>query len=333
VNRSIAQLIDRVIINRACAAQAKPGSHLPRCEEAIELLKHTDFFCDSVQSPAEIRWLSETKLQFTSQVYTPWKEANVVHAQLFRCPGKWQEKPTMVLVHGWNDEFGYRFQYPIFARKLVRAGINAVLIELPFTLQRRPRVRGAVSDFISEDLFCTVQAARQSICDVRALLAWLSAQGCQRLGLWGVSLGGWVSGLILSHEPLVDVGVLVVPITRMDLAVEKLAFCAPLRRSLENVAFDFKRINLRSYPNVSAKNLLFIEAEHDLFADKGAIEELAEMWRPEIWRIQHGHISALFSLPLMNRTVNWIESKLLAASASNPRPEVNATSSRLRGSV
>src|SRR5690349_1816217 len=105
----MAQLIDRVIINRACAAQTRPGLHLPRHEEAMELLKHTDFFCDFAQSPAEMKWISETKFHFTSQVFQPWDEANVVHGQIFRCDGKWQERPTMLLVHGWNDEFGYRF--------------------------------------------------------------------------------------------------------------------------------------------------------------------------------------------------------------------------------
>jgi pimeloyl-ACP methyl ester carboxylesterase len=323
----MAQLIDRVIISRACAAQAKPGLHAPRCEEAMELLKHTDFFCDFARPASEIKWITPTQLQFTSQVYQPWEEANVVHAQMFRGEGDWQKKPTILLIHGWNDEFGYRYQYPLFARKLVRAGMNAVLMELPFTLQRRPRKTGAVNDFISEDLFCTVQAARQSICDVRSIVRWLSEQGCQRLGLWGVSLGGWISGLILAHEPLIEMGVLVVPITRMDLAIANLDFCAPLRRTLENVSFDFEKINLRSYePKVARDKMLFIEAEHDLFADKEAIEELGRIWQPEIWRIPHGHITALFSLPLMNRTVKWIEGKMLAAPEREVRPGIKATS-------
>ncbi len=300
---------------------AKPGVHPPRHEEAIELLKHTDFFCDFAQAPADVKWTSDTKLQFPSQVFARWPEPNTVHAQFFRCSDHWQDRPTIILVHGWNDEFGYRFQYPIFARKLVRSGVNAAMIELPFTLQRRPRGEGVVNDFISEDLFCTVQAARQSICDVRSFIAWLSAQGCKQIGLWGVSLGGWISGLILCHESLVDIGVLVVPITRLDLAVEKLDFCAPLRRSLENVQFDFEKVNLRSYrPKTAAGKLLFIEAVHDLFADRNAIDELADSWRPEIWRIQHGHISALFSLPLMNRTVRWINSKIQTAEADEQSP-------------
>ncbi len=328
--RSIAQLIDRVIINRACAAQAKPGLHPPRYEEAIELLKHTDFFCNFAKAP-EVKWTSDTQLQFPSQVFTPYQEANVVHAQFFRCAERWQDQPIILIIHGWNDEFGYRFQYPMFARKLVRAGLNAALIELPFTLQRRPRAKGAVDDFISEDLFTTVQAARQSVCDVRAFLAWLSEQGCERIGLWGVSLGGWITGLILCHEPIVEMGVLVVPITRMDLAVEKLDFCAPLRKTLENVVFDFKKLNLRSYqPKPTSDKMLFIEAEHDLFADKDAIEELATLWKPEIWRIPHGHISALFSLPLMNRTVKWIHHKMQEQNSVHSNEETRATI--LRGS-
>jgi hypothetical protein len=109
---------------------------------------------------------------------------------------------------------------------------------------------------------------------------------------------------------------MVVPITRMDVAVEKLAFCAPLRSSLANVAFDFDRLNLRSYEPRVRDRLLIVKAEHDLFADPDAIEELARQWNPEVWRIPHGHISALFSLPLMTRTAAWFGKKFFGEHAA-----------------
>jgi len=42
-----------------------------------------------------------------------------------------------------------------------------------------------------------LEAARQSLADTRALLGWLKAQGSARVGLWGISLGAWLTGLLI----------------------------------------------------------------------------------------------------------------------------------------
>lgn len=291
----------------ACRAQAKPGRFAPHWEEAQQLLNDRDFFCDFAQTPSDVKWTSNTHLQFTSQLETPWPETKTVHAQFHRCSEDWQKKPTVVLVHGWNDELGYVYRQPVLARKLVKAGVNSAMLELPMHLHRRPRRPDAVNDFISEDVFATVLAAREAICDVRAFIAWLRAQGSPHIGVWGVSLGGWLSGLVACHDSNVDSLALMVPAAKMDLAVQQLEFCSLLKNALKNSSLDLGKLNLPRYrPKVAPEKTLIIEAEYDLFAAKEAIEETVAAWGCAIWRTPHAHISSVFSLPLMNRTVEWL---------------------------
>jgi len=45
----------------------------------------------------------------------------------------------------------------------------------------------------------------------------------------------------------------------------------------------------------------------DLFAPVETVEEVWQTWgRPEIWRLKHGHISVLASVPVMHRVSRWV---------------------------
>jgi dienelactone hydrolase len=193
--------------------------------------------------------------------------------------------------------------------------VNAVLFELPYHLQRRPRRPGAINNFISEDLLRMVEATRQSIADVRALMKWLRGQGCEKIGLWGTSLGAWLAGLIVCHEPKLDFAVLATPIAKLERVIKELAFCAPIRRSYEKSNLSLSKLNLaQQRPKIALDKILIQEAEHDLFAPKETVEEFWADWgRPEIWRARHGHISILMSVSMMNRTVKWIAAKAEAS--------------------
>ncbi len=304
------------MINLACAAQPEACTFQPHCEEAHELLSHPDLLSAPVSAPEKVKWTSEQEFEFPSAVTSPWPENDVVYAKLQKCGEHWQEKPTVVLVHGWNDEIGYALRHPYQARLFLKAGINVAMIELPYHLKRRPRRAGAVNDFLSEDLRCTVLAAKQAVMDIRALLAWLREQGCSETGLMGVSLGGWLTGLVTTHDANVSFAVMNVPVARMDRVVKELAFTEPIRRSLKlaeskNLTVDFDGLNLRAFrPKAPVDKILIIEAVDDLFACKEAIEEFWAAWgKPEIWRVRHAHITGLFSPFLLRRQVKWVIAK------------------------
>ena len=298
----------------ATAAQPKTGTFQPHIEAAREILHAPDFFGGPIHVPADFKWITTTDFQFSSAVQSDYPENNIVYGKLLRAGDDWHTRPTIVLIHGWNDEIGYAWRHPFQARLLHKRGLNVAMLELPYHMKRRPRTKGAVHDFLSEDLCCTVLAAKQAVNDVRSLLAWLHAQGSTRTGLLGVSLGGWLTGLVTCHEERVQFALLNVPVSRMDRVVNELPFCGLIRHSLKSApssGFSFEKLNLRSYrPKPRTEDILIVEAVDDLFACKDAIEEFWSAWgKPEIWRVNHAHISGLFSASLLKRQTDWIAAK------------------------
>jgi len=68
------------------------------------------------------------------------------------------------------------------------------------------------------------------------------------------------------------------------------------------------------HPRSRPERILIVESIHDRFAPVETVEELWNAWgRPEIMRVNHGHISVLISLPVMKRIVNWIAAKAACA--------------------
>ncbi|MGA2220285.1 MAG: hypothetical protein ABSH21_00650 [Verrucomicrobiia bacterium] len=161
---------------------------------------------------------------------------------------------------------------------------------------------------MSDDLSHVVGAVRQALADTRALVAWLKEQGSPFVGLWGFSLGAWLSGLLACTEPRLGSAVLTTPVSRIDRVIDELDFCHSIRERLEGVEVRLDRLNLVSQrPKLSPDNILLVASEHDLFAPMETIEELWLAWnKPTIWRTRQGHISALMCAPVMERTVKWL---------------------------
>lgn len=287
------------------------GGHDP-VGAARKLLAHPDFFSDRVVVPTDLTFHRQREFVFTSPLASPWPHNDRVHGKLFRAGPSWEQQPAVVLVHGWNAETGYRTLFPHLARRLNRSGITAAMIELPYHSQRKPRGGATVRNFLSSDLAAVVAATRQALADVRALVAWVTAQGCPRIGIWGISLGAWLAGLVACHDDRVRCSVLMTPVARIDRVVAEADFCEVLRRQLHGIPPELARLNLVAHhPRQPPRDTLLVAGRHDLFAPAETIEELWEAWgRPEYWRMSHGHISTMLSWPVMARTCRWVTGRL-----------------------
>ncbi len=287
--------------------------------EAEKLLNDPDLFSDKDTIAPDLHFKNATEFQFKSAVATRWAENNQVSGRLFRAGTEWKSRPSVILLHGWSAEMQYRCQFPLLAKRLVRAGVNAAMFELPYHGRRRPREPGAIQNFISHDLLHMLEATRQSLSDARALLAWLQAEGSPKVGLWGISLGAWLAGLLVcspkqSKREAASFAVLLTPIAKVDQAIQELSFCKSIRGSLENTSsVRLEPLNLASHlPCLPRENILIVESRYDLFAPAETVESLWRAWQqPEIWRLPHGHISILLSPLLLQRIVDWIQRKVL----------------------
>ncbi len=306
--RHFTEPLDLLAIRSACQSVRLGDGPAEHLEEAQAFLKQNDFFWPEGVPSADPHFYTETEFRFPSQVVSASAENSIVWGRFFRAGWNWREKPSVLLVHGWQGELGYVWQFPFLGRYLARHGVNAAMVELPYHAQRRPQGVGSIDNFISHDLRVMLSATRQAMADCRAIIGWLRDQGSPRVGIWGISLGAWLAGLISATEPQVAFAVLMSPVVRLDYAIRDLPFCEPIRQSLAGRSFNVDRLNLVSHrPFPTRDNILIIESIHDLFAKVSTIEELWTTWgQPNIWRLHHGHISILASVPAILRTARWV---------------------------
>jgi len=110
------------------------------------------------------------------------------------------DRPWLVCIHGlqmgWPlaDFAAFRAQW--LHRRL---GLNLLFPVLPF---HGPRGHGRISGngFLSEQFLDTIHAFAQAGWDLRRLLSWIRLQGATRVGVHGISLGGYTTALLASLE-------------------------------------------------------------------------------------------------------------------------------------
>jgi len=290
-------------------ADGAPGS----CDvlEAEKLLNDPTFFAGVAPPTPQLVFRSARDFEFTSPLTSRWAANNRVRGKLFRAGRDWQRRPSVILLHGWNAELQYRWQFQFLGAQLARAGVNAATFQLPYHGRRRPCEPGAIQNFISYDLLHMLEATRQSLADARALMMWLASQGSPTVGVWGISLGAWLAGLLISADARAKFAVLLTPIASVEQAIDGLAFCESIRSSLQKTSVRLDPLNLASHHPLPARaNILIVEAQYDVFAPAQTVENLWQAWgKPEIWRLPHGHISILLSPLILRRIIKWVSEK------------------------
>jgi pimeloyl-ACP methyl ester carboxylesterase len=305
---SIVRSVDRAVIRGArLRLEARVADERPA---AFGPVAEADFFAGEVEPPEDLFFSGRHDFSCDSPMPGIAAECGRIHGQFHRCGEGWRQRPVVLMLHGWNGENCYRLLFPLLARKFRPLGISLLSFELPCHGRRRAR-RAPGNDFISPDLSAMASATHQALADARALIGWLRREGCGLIGIWGISLGAWLAGLLACNDDRLSWAVLMTPIVRMDRAIGELEFCAPIRRSLAGREIPFRDLNLTMHrPLLDRRNLLLVEGRHDLFAPPAGVEELWQAWdHPPIERFDHGHISMMFSVKAMMRAVRFVEAR------------------------
>jgi len=153
------------------------------------------------QTPRDYR-LDAGQLTFSSPIQTPYPENNLVHAAFY--PAHQDDGRAVLVLPQWNaDEQGHLG----LCKLLNRFGITALRMSLAYHGQRMPRELERADYHVSSNLGRTIHASRQSVIDARACLDWLQAQGYQRLGILGTSLGSCIAFITAAHDQRISTGV------------------------------------------------------------------------------------------------------------------------------
>ncbi len=285
-------------------------------EEALCFLGSSEFIPTESQ-PAGIDFhLRNVGLDFRFPAPRPcaFPENNTVYGRLYRSNERWESQPAIVLLHGGYDVLNHRFRFPSIARLCNRAGINTATLELPYHFQRRPRQLMGVGDL---DYLQLAEAFAQGVAETRALTGWLLERGCPLVALWGFSWGAWLAGLAACHDARPTALVLAMPAVRMSTSSAEVVLWPGIREAWQKRQGPWQRLNLTpmnlvtSRPKLPKNNILLIEASHDLCVGSQPAEDLWESWgEPEIWRLPHGHATAMMSPSIPKRVVGWLAPRL-----------------------
>ncbi len=171
----------------------------------FDLPRTTDY--EFTDASADLQKQGEAgTLRFPSAVVTPHPENNTVVGRWFPAAGEASvgrrrgRGRAVVVMSQWNaDSEGHIG----LSKLLARVGVSALRVSLPYHDARMPPELTRADYIVSSNVVRTVQVCRQAVLDARRAVAWLSAQGFERIGILGTSLGSCLAMLTSAHEPLI----------------------------------------------------------------------------------------------------------------------------------
>jgi hypothetical protein len=140
-------------------------------------------------------------LTFPTAFATRHPTNNTVYCRWFEARAERNAPRAAVLVlPQWNaDAEGHAG----LCRLLAWNGLSALRLSLPYHDQRMPPEIHRADYIVSANIGRTLQVCRQAVLDARRAIAWLAAEGYERIGILGSSLGSCLALLTTAHEPLV----------------------------------------------------------------------------------------------------------------------------------
>jgi hypothetical protein len=206
-------------------------------------------------------------------------------------------------------------------------GLNVVMPVLPM---HGPRARDLPKSavFPGEDVMDNLHATAQAVWDIRRLLTWIRTQQPDSpIGLYSISLGGYVSSLVASLEDGLTCAILGVPVADLidllgrhaglnasDPRRQTVTLAAPLGRMVSPLSLE---------PRVPIQGRFIYAGVADrLVHPREQVVRLWEHWgRPEIVWYPGGHTGFFQSRPVQ-RFVDGalVQSGLLNGAAGVPEP-------------
>lgn len=251
-------------------------------------------------------------------------------------PRSGPRRRALIYVHGWLEPGPWVEEAVLLPRFHDELGVDVLHIQLPFHGSRNPRSALFHGEFFwSADLVRTVEAVRQSVTDVRTLIAWLRAvRGYDEVGVTGISLGGGITMALACVDPPPDYIVPIVSHLKLGEAVEDAPILWRMKADLERFGIDrharrelFRRLGLGTLtPSLPRDRQLWIAATNDAYITAPLVEEQWREWgQPPIEWIPGGHMTFPLSLGrIVARMKRFRDGLGAPGGAAAARPEARA---------
>jgi dienelactone hydrolase len=147
-------------------------------------------------------------------------------------------RPWLVCVHGYGMGIPAVDLSAFEARRLHHElGLNVLFPVLPLHGPRKIALRSG-DGFLNGDFLDTVHAEAQAMWDLRRQLSWLRGNGATQIGVYGLSLGGYTTALLVGLDPGLACAIAGIPATDFSRLVARLAPHATLRE-VERLGLDW----------------------------------------------------------------------------------------------
>ncbi|MEX2206505.1 MAG: hypothetical protein WEF50_09790 [Myxococcota bacterium] len=234
--------------------------------------------------PGRERWLS----------YALNREA---HAWVLRHAD--ESRPWLVCVHGYGMGIPAVDLSAFEARRLHHElGLNVLCPVLPLHGPRKLALRSG-DGFLNGDFLDTVHAEAQAMWDLRRQLSWLRGNGATQIGVYGLSLGGYTTALLVGLDPGLACAIAGIPATDFARLVARLAPHATLRE-VERLGLDWSVLRellsvvspLQLAPRIPRERLSIFGGTADHLVPADQVRDLWKHWgEPRIAWYPGSHLS------------------------------------------
>ena len=244
--------------------------------------------------------------------YEPWPDTRGRDAWLARTPCRtghaWvvrqadPSRPWLVCIHGYQMGIPRIDLLAFEAERLARTrGLNLLFPVLPL---HGPRTVGRRSGdgYLAGDPLDTLHAAANAVWDLRRLLSWIRSQGAARVGVHGLSLGGYHTALLASLDDELACAIPGIPLADVTRAVWRHG--PPLQmRYFERHGVVHEEVSevlrvvspLSLTPKIPRERRFLYGAISDRLVPPDQLRDLWRHWdEPEIVWYQGGHCSFRF---------------------------------------
>jgi dienelactone hydrolase len=224
---------------------------------------------------------------------------NTVHAEYYRSRQAGR-RPGVIVLHIMGGDFALS---RLFCNCLAQHGVCALFVKMPYYGERRDPT--SPRRMVSIDPRETVEGMTQAVLDIRRATAWLADQpeiDAERLGIFGISLGGITSALALAAEPRLNSACLM--LAGGDIG--KVGWDAPETRAVRerwlaqggtqaSFVEVLRTVDPLAYAEKArGKRILMLNAAHDEVIPRTCTESLWQaLGEPEIHWYPAGHYSAI----------------------------------------
>jgi len=212
-----------------------------------------------------------------------------------------RRKSLLLYVHGWLEPGSWVEEatlMPLWYREL---GVDVAHVQLPFHGRRSTAGQLFHGEwFWTADLVRSLEAVRQAVFDVRAIMAWFRNLGYEEVGISGLSLGGCITMLTACVDPLPDYIVPMIAHLELTDAIEEAPILWRMKDDLARFGIDaahrreiFTRVSLtRASPLLPNDRQLWVAAREDGYLKAELVDQQWKRWgQPPIMWIPGGHMT------------------------------------------